>query len=118
MATEQMTIDTTVRRVNPPGRFEFFAGGGLAAVIIFSVGVFVMVVPIIGWAVGPALMITAGLIAVGHVIGMFRIKPGYEGDCPYCGSATPAGEPESVSQCETCKNQFIHRDNRLWKTEE
>lgn len=111
-----MTIDTTVKRINPPGRFEFFAGGGLAAIIFFSVGVFLMVIPILGWIIGPSLMILAGGIAVAHLMGMFRRnRPGYVGHCPYCGSEEIAGEPDSVSQCTSCGQRFTHHDHQLSK---
>lgn len=114
-----MTIDSTVKRSDSPGRFEMFAGGGLAAVVIFSVGVFLMVVPVLGWIVGPALMITAGLIALTHVVGMFGSnKPGYAGNCPYCGSPATAGDPGSVGQCGACEKRFVHRDSQLRKIEE
>ncbi|MBZ5601420.1 MAG: hypothetical protein LAO79_03855 [Acidobacteriia bacterium] len=100
-----------------PGRFEMFAGGGLAAVVIFSVGVFMSVVPVIGWIVGPGLMITAGLIAIGHVVGIFRAKPSYTGHCPNCGAPAAAGDPGSVGMCEACHSGFAHHDNQLWKLE-
>lgn len=112
-----MTIDSTVKKIDPPGWFEMFAGGGMAAVVIFSVGVFVLVIPVVGWILGPALMITAGLIALAHVVGMFSKKPDYAGHCPYCGSPASAGDPGSVGQCGACKNRFVHRDNQLWQIE-
>ena len=55
--------------------FEIFAGGGLAALIIFSVGLFLLVVPVIGWVVGPALMITAALVLVVHLFWLATKKP-------------------------------------------
>jgi hypothetical protein len=109
-----MTIDSTVKKIDPPGWFEMFAGGGIAAVVIFSVGVFVMVIPVIGWILGPALMITAGLIALAHVVGMFRKKPDYAG---HCGSPAAAGDPGSVGQCGACQNRFVHHDSQLWQIE-
>ena len=113
-----MTIDSAVTRIDTPGRFEMFAGGGIAAVVIFSVGVFLLVVPVLGWVVGPALMITAGLIALTHVVGMFSSnKPAYAGHCPYCGSPAAAGEPGSVGQCEACNHKFVHRESQLLKIE-
>ena len=111
-----MTIDSSVKKIDSP-RFEIFAGGGLAAVMIFSVGVFMLVVPVIGWIVGPSLMITAGLIALAHLVGMFRNQPGYAGHCPDCGSPVTAGGPGSVSECGACKNRFVHRDGQLWMIE-
>ena len=111
-----MAIDSKVKKVEPPGSFEILAGGGLAAVVIFSVGVFMMVVPLIGWVVGPALMIVAGVVAVVHMGQIFRRKAGYAGNCPYCGAPTVAGEPGSVGECHACWNKFVHRDNQLWKT--
>jgi len=113
-----MTIDSTVKRINPPGFVEMLAGGELAALIIFSVGVFLMVVPVIGWLAGPALMIVAVLVGIAHVVGIFEKKPGYAGHCPYCGADAIAGDPGSVSKCDECKNRFVHREGRLWKVEE
>jgi hypothetical protein len=113
-----MTIDSSVKRISPPGWFEMFAGGGLAAVVIFSVGVFVLVIPVLGWILGPALMITAGLIALVHVVEMFKKKADYVGHCPYCDASTTAGNPGSVSQCGACQHRFVHRDGQLWQIEQ
>ncbi len=112
-----MTIDSTVTRVGPSGRFELFAGGGIAALWVFSVGVFMMVIPVIGWVVGPAFMITAAVIAVFHLIGFFKNTAAYTASCPYCGAATIAGEPGSTGECSACKHHFSHHDSHLWKTE-
>ena len=110
-----MTIDTTVRKVEPPGWFEVLAGGGIAAVVIFSVGVFLSIVPILGWVLGPALMILAGLIFAWHVYEMFSRKPSYSGHCPYCGEPVLSGGPGAVGQCAACKNRFVQREDQLYK---
>lgn len=108
-----MTIDSTVKRIDPPANIEILAGGGLAAVIIFSVGVFMMVVPVIGWIVGPALMLTAGVIAIVHVGEVFRKKPEYVGHCPFCGAEVVAGDPDSIHTCGACKKEFVRREDKL-----
>ncbi len=64
------------------GEFEIFAGGGIAAVMCFGVGVFLMVVPVLGWVVGSSLMLLAGLIALAHAVGMFKAASTYQGQCP------------------------------------
>jgi type IV secretory pathway TrbD component len=110
-----MTIDCTVRRIDPPGIVEMLAGGGLAAVVIFSVGVFLMVIPLIGWLVGPALMISAGVILLADMRGIFRRKTGYAGHCPSCGEPAMAGDPESVGECGACHSPFVHHDGQLVK---
>jgi hypothetical protein len=118
-ASGVMTINSSVEKIRPQAtRFEIFAGGGLAAVVIFSIGVFLLVVPVLGWIVGPSLMLAAGIIALVHLVLMFRSKPHYTGHCPYCGSATTAGEPGSISECAACKNTFVHREGQLCKIEE
>ena len=109
--------DTTVKRIDSPGRFEMFAGGGIAAIIIFSVGVFMMVVPVLGWIVGPSLMIAAGLLASAHVFGMFHKPPKYAGNCPHCGLASDAGNPGDLTECSGCGKEFMHRDRQLVKAE-
>jgi len=108
-----MTIDSTVKRIEPPATIEILAGGGLAAVIFFSVGVFMTVVPVIGWIIGPALMITAGLIAILHIGEIFGKKAEYVGHCPSCGAQASAGEPESVHICAACKKQYVYREDKL-----
>lgn len=110
-----MTIDSTVKKIDSPAAIEMLAGGGLAAVVIFSVGVFLLVIPVIGWLVGPALMIAAGLIAIAHVTGIFWRKAEYTGHCPYCDAPAVASEPGSVGVCGACKNKFVHRDGQLCK---
>lgn len=110
-----MTIDPTPKKIDPPGVLEMIAGGGIAAVVIFSVGVFLLVVPIVGWVVGPSLMVLAGLIAIAHIGGIFMRKPAYAGQCPHCGEPVTIGGPGSVSQCAACKNKFIHRRGQLLK---
>ncbi len=112
-----MTIDTSVKKIDPPGLIEMLAGGGIAAVVIFSVGVFLLVVPIVGWVVGPALMIAAGLIALAHVGGIFSRKASYTGHCPSCGAAVTIGEPGSAGVCPECKSTFVHRNSQLRKIE-
>ena len=112
-----MTIDSTVRKIDAPAKFEMLAGGGLAAVVVFSVGVFLLVIPVLGWLLGPALMIVAGLIAISHVGGIFRRKPGYMANCPCCGAPTAAGEPGSTGECPECKSKFVHRESHLLKIE-
>ncbi len=112
-----MTFDSTVKRIGPPAAIEMLAGGGLAAIIVFSVGVFLLVIPIFGWMVGPALMLTAGLIAIAHLAGVFRSKAEYAGACPYCGSRATADGPGSIGECSACKNRFIHQDGRFQQLE-
>lgn len=113
-----MTTDCSVKRIEAPGRFEIFAGGGLATVIIFSVGIFMMVVPIVGWVVGPTLIVLAGLIAIAHLTRLFRNRPAYSGHCPCCGLPAFAGEPGTTGVCYSCKNRFIHRDGALHRLDE
>jgi hypothetical protein len=108
-----MAIDTTVRKVDPPALMEIFAGGGIAAVFLFSVGVFMSIVPVIGWVIGPGLMILAGVIAIAHIGGMFKRKPGYAGHCPHCGAEAIVGAPGTSGECEACKHKFVHRDAHL-----
>jgi len=112
-----MTIDNIVTKIDLPGWFEIFAGGGLTAVILFSVGILFLAVPVIGLILGPAMMLTAGLVAITHVGLMFRHKHGYAGHCPHCGASVDAGEPGSVGECGDCQNKFVHRDNHLWEIE-
>ena len=95
-----------------------FAGGGIAAVICFSVGVFLLIVPVLGWIVGPSLMLMAGLIATVHLIGMFRGRSTYEGHCPYCGAPATAGNPGSMGRCGACKHRFEHRDGQFWQSDQ
>lgn len=109
-----MTIDSTVHRIDPHS-IEILAGGGIAAVILFSVGVFLMVVPILGWVVGPALMLLAGVVAIAHVGEVFRSKPEYAGHCPNCGAEVVVGDTGSVGTCAACSARFEHRDGRLVK---
>jgi len=109
-----MTIDNSVRRIASP-RFEFAAGGGIAAVVIFSVGVFMLVVPILGWIIGPGLMLTGILVAIWHFGGIFRNKANYAGHCPYCGAVANVGSAGSVAECPGCQRSFIHRDGKLNK---
>ena len=111
-----MTIDSSVKRSDPPV-VEMLAGGGLATLIIFSVGVFMMVVPVIGWIVGPALMLTAGLIAAIHVAEIFRAKPDYAAHCPYCNAPVHPADRDSTGACGTCNHRFANRDGLLSKTE-
>jgi len=90
----------------------------MAFVVIFSVGVFLLVIPVIGWLLGPALMLIAGLIVMAHVGGIFSRKPAYAGHCPYCGAPAEAGDPGSIGECGACKNRFVHRDSQLLKLAE
>jgi hypothetical protein len=113
-----MTIDSTVKRIGPPAAIEMLAGGGLAALIVFSVGVFLLVIPILGWVVGPALMVTAGLIAIAHLAEVFWSKAEYAGACPYCGAPANAPGPESVGECHACNHRFIQRNGELQKIEQ
>lgn len=113
-----MTIDSTVKRINPPAAIEMLAGGGIAFVVIFSVGVFLMIVPIVGWIAGPACMLTAALILIAHVAGVMKSKPNYTGHCPYCGAEAPAGEPGSSARCPECKKAFAHQNGQLLKLEQ
>jgi hypothetical protein len=110
-----MTIDSTVRKVEPPAAFEILAGGGIAAVVVFSVGVFLMIVPILGWIVGPCCMLAAGVILIAHIAGVIKSKPNYASHCPHCGAEAEAGEPESNGRCAVCRNAFVHTNGRLWK---
>lgn len=108
-----MTIDSTVKRIEPPAAVEILTGGGIAFVVIFSVGVFLMIVPIIGWVAGPACMLTAMVILGLHIAGVIKSKPNYSGHCPYCGEETAAGEPGGTGRCGACKKTFVHRDGKL-----
>ncbi len=114
-----MTIDSTATRIEPrPTQFEMFAGGSIAAVICFSVGVFLLVVPVVGWIVGPSLMLTAGLIALAHAVGLLQNRSTYKGRCPYCGAPVTAGDPGSMGRCGACKHRFEHSEGQFLQSEQ
>lgn len=108
-----MTIDTTVKRIDPPTKWEMLAFGSVAFVFVFSVGVFLTIIPVVGWVAGPALMITAIVIAAAHIAGLFRRKTGYAGHCPHCGEAAMAGDPETTGICGACHHKFLHHQSHL-----
>jgi hypothetical protein len=114
-----MTTDSAVKKIErspQTGVPEMIFGGGIAFVVIFSVGVFLMIVPILGWIAGPSLMIAAGLVAVWHISRILRRNPEYSGPCPYCGAPATAGGEGSVSRCGACKKRFLHEEGGFWKT--
>lgn len=85
----------------------------LRAFLAFSLGSAVFLfVPVLGWICGPMLM----LWSVIEILKMFSKAPSYSGTCPYCGNPVGAGRPGAVRKCIRCKNRFVHRDDRLWRT--
>lgn len=86
---------------------------------MFSVGLVVCVIPVIGWVVGPLLML-GGLFSP-FMFGAFGIKGGIDmagssvlqGACPYCTGrvdvtvlATQKGQIVGVD-CPICKKRFV-----------
>lgn len=114
-----MTTDSAVKKIErspQTGVPEMIFGGGLAFVVIFSVGVFLMVVPILGWIAGPSLMLLAGVVLVWHLSRILRRKPEYSGPCPYCGAQATAAGDGTVSRCGACKKRFLHEEGQFLKT--
>lgn len=108
-----MEIDSTVTKKEAPPFLERAGLSFLTASFAFFTGLILLFVPLIGWIIGPIVMI-ASLFTLGN---MFSAKPSYVGNCPYCGCSVDAGNPGTVTKCLMCKNRFVHRDGQLWKIE-
>jgi hypothetical protein len=104
-----MAIDSTVAKA--PFHVRGGAASGVALFCFFFGFTIFVLIPYIGWIVGAIIMIaSAGVLGL-----LFYHGPTYVGNCPYCGTRRPAGEPGSVGKCPKCQNHFVHRDGLLVK---
>lgn len=109
-----MTIDTTVKKSgSTAGRGELVASGLMEAVFCFMVGVLLLVVPVIGWILGPALMLLAALIIVVHGAALLTRRSGYVGRCPHCGAKTTVHSEDGTGRCPVCRRRVALHDGEL-----
>ena len=106
-------IDSTVTRKEAAPFLQRAGMGIVGAIVCFILGAGMLIIPIIGWILGPIMMIGS----IGIFGNSFSAQPTYTGKCPYCGRTVLAGNPEDVRKCISCKNRFVHRAGQLWKIE-
>ncbi|WP_185244035.1 hypothetical protein [Citrifermentans bremense] len=93
--------------------------GALFGIGFFSVGLVVCLIPVIGWVLGPFLMVTG--IAAPFFVGAFGVKGGVDsagstilrGPCPYCTGLVDvtilASQKNKVvgTDCPVCRKRFV-----------
>jgi hypothetical protein len=79
------------------------AKGCLASAMMLVFGVLVLIVPVLGWIIGP-IMIIGSLGAWAH------FKDQWEGPCPVCGKKVEVG---TSGTCPACKSRIVREKNQF-----
>ncbi len=93
---------TTATKINP---IIGFLRGVLMGIAMFPVGFFFILIPIIGWVVGPVLMLGA-LLAPILMMGL------REGPCPVCGKRIIM-ILEDARTCAACESRIIRKEDQF-----
>ncbi len=98
-----------------------FASSSMVFVVSIIIGVLVCCIPIIGWILGPIIILSALItpfIGLGLGAAWGKASRQVSGFCPYCGgTVTEIVQKNNISgiDCTVCKNRIIVNGDDLLK---
>src|SRR5574337_1541515 len=106
MASQSMT-PTTERRASMSEKFDRMAKLAAAGLIMFVGGLLLLLIPVLGWVLGPLFIVIGALL--------FFCSPGIiflplwtiEGSCPHCAHPLSVQKGEKAVTCKVCRSRVI-----------
>lgn len=82
MAIEEPRLALNPRNITKASTFEKFSVGCVGGVGLFFLGLFISIIPLIGWLIGPFMIL--GSLLFPFVLAASKVYKGTV-ECPYCG---------------------------------
>ncbi len=102
-------ILATERRASFNEKCNNLTGMAFAAILMMGGGLVLLLIPVIGWILGPMFLIVGVIAFFGSPILLCVRSQILEGTCPYCAQPLSAAKSEKAITCKVCKSRVIIR---------